>query len=124
MNNLNEAKVSPFLASINLFKKLTGREIELLNTEIVIVEIYVTGEFSNPVDSDVVGVYIMEVDPTVSKEKFADVALDAFHASVPISTMEDFYFVVTRNDEVLRQDPKHLTGSFAQNAVLVNKVFG
>ena len=106
-----------------MFARLTGREIELVDIDrIVVVEIHVKGAFINPLDSNVAGVYILEVDPSVPTEQIAYAALDAFHFTVGIEAMDAFEFIVIMDGAELETDPAYVTVECSQDAVVVGKV--
>lgn len=60
-------------------------------------------------DRSVPGLYHVELDKDLPKEKWASAALDMFHSRVPVKHLDDFAFVVFNPETgiVLSQDPDH-----------------
>lgn len=58
------------------------------------IYVVVQGNATNLDDKDVPGVYLVEVDPSLSGEEKAEVALDHFHEKNGIAMLEDFDIAV------------------------------
>lgn len=54
------------------------------------VELAILESALHPLDIDVVGEYIEEVDSAIPVGTAVGIALDRFHSSVPIKTFDDF----------------------------------
>lgn len=124
MNDSQQPRFSAALVTQALFQKLTGRAIEITELEPVVVEIHAKGDFVDANDAEVAGVYVLEIDPSVPTSMIAGYALDAFHSTVPVKSLDDFEFTVVMNGVVLQEAPDHVNDEFTQKAVLVSKVSG
>lgn len=60
-------------------------------------------------DRSVPGLYYVELDKDLPKEKWASAVLDMFHSRVPVKHLDDFTFVVFNPETgiVLSPDPEH-----------------
>lgn len=60
-------------------------------------------------DRSIPGLYHVELDKDLPKEKWASAALDMFHSRVPVKHLDDFAFVAFDPETgiVLPQDPDH-----------------
>lgn len=80
---------------------------------------------SNPSadDSDVAGIYVIELnDGVVPFNRWADAALDVFRSSVPVKVPDDFEFKVTRKDgKEIDRTADHEDGSFKHAGEIVGK---
>lgn len=66
-------------------------------------------------DRSIPGLYHVELDDDLPKEKWASAALDIYHSLVPVKNLDDFAFVVFEPDTgiVLPQDPDHEDYSYS-----------
>lgn len=66
-------------------------------------------------DRLVPGLYHVELDKELPKDKWASAALDMFHSRVPVKHLDDFSFVVFDPETgiVLPQDPDHEDYSYS-----------
>ena len=63
-------------------------------SSLVPVYVVVEGEASEPADECVHGVYLCHVDPSLTAEQKAEVALDHFHENNGIDCLDDFEITV------------------------------
>lgn len=112
----------------SLFARLAKYEIDFVAVDrFTLVEIHVKGASLNPLDADVAGVYVVEVDPIVPIEQVPYTALDAFNFTVRIEDMDAFEFSVRMDGSVLKTDPAYVTVECFEDeavvdAILVGKV--